>query len=62
MLEVSEEIKDLILSKAQSKEIKKKAIEQGMLTLRQSGLYKIKKGITSIEEVLRVTVNDREVK
>ena len=62
VLEVSEEIKDLILSKAQSKEIKKKAIEQGMLTLRQSGLYKIKKGITSIEEVLRVTVNDREVK
>ena len=62
VLEVSEEIKELILSKAQSKEIKKKAIEQGMLTLRQSGLYKIKKGITSIEEVLRVTVNDREVK
>jgi type IV pilus assembly protein PilB len=62
VLEVSEEIKDLILSKAHSKEIKKIGIKQGMLTLRQSGLYKIKKGITSVEEVLRVTVNDREVK
>jgi type IV pilus assembly protein PilB len=62
VLEVTEEIKELILSKAQSQEIKKKAIEQGMLTLRQSGLEKIKKGITSVEEVLRVTVRDKEVK
>jgi len=62
VLQVSDKIKELILSKAQSKDIKLTAIEQGMLTLRQSGLYKIKKGITSVEEVLRVTVNDREVK
>jgi len=62
VLEVTEEIKELILSKAHSKDVKKTAIKQGMLTLRQSGLYKIKKGITSVEEVLRVTVNDREVK
>ncbi|HZX11130.1 MAG TPA: type IV-A pilus assembly ATPase PilB [Acidobacteriota bacterium] len=62
VLEVTEDIKEMILSRAQTKDIKKKAIEQGMLTLRQSGLEKIKKGITSVEEVLRVTVNDREVR
>jgi type IV pilus assembly protein PilB len=61
VLEVTEDIKEMILSKAQTRDIKKKAMEQGMLTLRQSGLEKIKKGITSVEEVLRVTVNDREV-
>jgi len=61
-LEVTEEIKEMILSKARTRDIKKKAMEQGMLTLRQSGLEKTKKGITSVEEVLRVTVNDREVK
>ena len=33
-------------------------IEQGMITLRRSGLLKIKQGITSIEEVLRETVRD----
>ena len=62
VLEVSDDIKELILSKAQSKDIKTTAMKQGMLTLRQSGLYKISKGVTSVEEVLRVTVNDREVK
>lgn len=61
VMEVTEEIKDLILSRAQSYQIKKKAIEQGMVTLRQSGLIKIKEGITSIEEVLRETVKDSEV-
>ncbi len=54
----TDEIKDLILAKAQSREIKAKAIEQGMITLRRSGLLKIKQGITSIEEVLRETVRD----
>jgi type IV pilus assembly protein PilB len=61
VMEVTDDIKDLILSKAHSKDIKKKAIEQGMVTLRRSGLLKIKEGITSIEEVLRETVKDTEV-
>ncbi|MFC2169899.1 type IV-A pilus assembly ATPase PilB [Acidobacteriota bacterium] len=52
------DIKEMILTRAQSNEIKKKAIEQGMITLRQSGLIKIKAGITSVEEVLRETVKD----
>ena len=60
-MEITDEIKDLILSKAQSKDLKKKAVEQGMVTLRRSGLLKIKEGVTSIEEVLRETVKDTEV-
>ena len=61
VMEVTDEVKDLILAKAHSKELKKKAIEQGMITLRRSGLIKIKEGVTSIEEVLRETVRDMEV-
>jgi len=60
VMKITDEIKDMILSRAQSKEIKRKAIEQGMLTLRQSGLVKIKEGITSVEEVLRETVRDTD--
>jgi len=60
VMEVNDEMKNLILSKAASKDLKKKAIEQGMITLRRSGLNKIKEGVTSIEEVLRETVKDTE--
>ncbi len=58
VMEVSQTIKDLILSKSQSRDIKAKAIAEGMVTLRGSGLAKIKQGITSIEEVLRETIRD----
>jgi type IV pilus assembly protein PilB len=58
VLEVTQPIRDFILARGQSREIKKKAIEQGMLTLRHSGLIKIKAGITTIEEVVRETVKD----
>lgn len=58
VMEVSQAIKDLILAKAQSRDIKAKAIAEGMVTLRGSGLAKIKQGITSIEEVLRETIRD----
>ena len=61
VIEVTDEIRDLILNRAQSKDIKKKAMENGMITLRRSGLLKIMEGITSVEEVLRVTVKDSEV-
>lgn len=60
VMEVTDAIRDMILARAHSKEIKKKAIEQGMVTLRRSGLLKIKAGITSVEEVLRETVRDTE--
>ena len=56
VLEITEEIRELILSGASSIEIKRKGIEEGMLSLRRSGLVKIKEGVTSIEEVVRETV------
>ncbi len=58
VMEVTPPIRELILARAQSKDIKKKAIEQGMITLRRSGLIKIKAGTTTIEEVVRETVKD----
>ncbi len=61
VLEVTDDIKDMILSKSHSKEIKKMAMKQGMMSLRQSGLIKISEGITSVEEVLKVSVRDTEV-
>jgi type IV pilus assembly protein PilB len=58
VIKIDDDIREMILSRAQSREIKRKAIEKGMLTLRRSGLTKIKGGITSVEEVLRETVRD----
>lgn len=54
-----EEIKELILSRASTSEIKKEAMRLGMKTLRQSGIIKIREGLTTIEEVLRSTMDDR---
>jgi type IV pilus assembly protein PilB len=56
VLEISEEVREMILSGASSIEIKRKGIEEGMISLRRSGLAKIKEGLTSIEEVVRETV------
>jgi len=56
VMEISESIRDLVMVGATAVEIKRKALEEGMLTLRQSGLQKIKTGVTTIEEVLRETV------
>ena len=56
VMEVSENIQELILVGASAREIKRKAVEEGMLTLRSSGLAKIKAGITTLDEVLRETV------
>ena len=56
VMEMSDGIRDLVLVGASAVEIRKKAVEEGMLTLRMSGLEKIKQGITTIEEVLRETV------
>jgi type IV pilus assembly protein PilB len=46
----------MILTGASSIELKNKAIEEGMITLRGSGLHKIKAGQTTVEEVVRETV------
>ncbi len=56
VMEISEEIKEMIISMASTSELRRKAIEEGMYTLRMSGLEKVKKGLTSIEEVVRETV------
>jgi len=57
VMEVDDEIKDLILVGASSLELKKKAIERGMLTLRRSGLVKVMQGVTTLEEVARETIH-----
>ena len=56
---MKEEVKELVLSRASTTEIKKEAIRMGMKTLRQSGILKIKNGLTTVEEVLRSTMDDR---
>jgi len=56
VMEINDEVRELILVGASALELKKKAIEQGMLTLRRSGLIKIGQGITTIEEVVRESV------
>ncbi|MFL6231158.1 MAG: type IV-A pilus assembly ATPase PilB [Pyrinomonadaceae bacterium] len=56
VMEITDDIRELILIGASALELRKRAVEQGMLTLRQSGLMKIKNGITTIEEVVRETV------
>ncbi|MBP1767236.1 MAG: type pilus biosis protein PilB [Candidatus Aminicenantes bacterium] len=58
VLPVDDDIREQILMRAQSRELKKKAMEKGMATLRRSGLIKIKNGVTSIEEVLRESIKD----
>jgi type IV pilus assembly protein PilB len=56
VMEISEDIQELILVGASAREIRRKAIEEGMLTLRSSGLAKIKRGLTTLDEVVRETV------
>jgi len=58
LLEVSENIKKLILKGANSEEIKEQAVKEGMRTLYEDGLVKIGKGLTSIEEIKRVLIAD----
>src|SRR5213079_3141909 len=56
VMEITDEIRELILIGASSLELRKKSVEDGMITLRDSGLQKIRNGVTTIEEVLRETV------
>ena len=56
VLECTDEIRQMILEGASAMEIKKQAVEDGMLTLRRSGLQKIADGQTTIDEVVRETV------
>jgi type IV pilus assembly protein PilB len=57
VMEVDDEIKELVLVGASALELKKKAIERGMFTLRRSGLIKVAQGWTTLEEVARETIH-----
>ena len=59
VMPVSPRIRDLILDRAATSEIKKQAVAEGMLTLRADGLIKLKNGVTTAEEVLKETAADR---
>jgi len=56
VMAINDELRELILVGASAMELKKKALDQGMFTLRRSGLLKIATGQTTLEEVLRETV------
>jgi type IV pilus assembly protein PilB len=56
VMEITDELRELILVGASALELRKKAVEDGMITLRRSGLHKVMDGVTTIEEVARETV------
>jgi type IV pilus assembly protein PilB len=56
VMEVTDELRELVLVGASALELRRKAIDDGMITLRQSGLLKVRDGLTTIEEVARETV------
>ena len=56
VMDVNEQLRELILVGASALELRRKAVEDGMLTLRMSGLRKVKEGLTTVEEVARETV------
>jgi type IV pilus assembly protein PilB len=56
VMDVTEDLRELILVGASALELRRKAVEDGMISLRQSGLQKIDAGVTTIEEVVRETM------
>jgi type IV pilus assembly protein PilB len=56
VMDITDDMRELILSGATAVELRRKAVEEGMVTLRQSGLQKIREGLTTIDEVVRETV------
>jgi type IV pilus assembly protein PilB len=56
VMEISDELRELILVGASALELRRKAVDEGMITLRRSGLQKVMEGVTTIEEVARETV------
>jgi len=60
VLTMSETIEEMILSKRSSQEILIQALKEGMITMKQDGLIKVLKGVTTVDEVLRVTSQAKE--
>ena len=55
-MEITEDIQNLIVKHATSAEIQHMAVEQGMITMRQDGYLKALDGVTTLDEVNRVTI------
>ncbi|MEW6557571.1 MAG: type IV-A pilus assembly ATPase PilB [Elusimicrobiota bacterium] len=60
VMEVTDKIRELVLDRASTHIIKQTAVEQGMITLRQAALKKVIAGITTVEEMMRITFADVE--
>jgi type IV pilus assembly protein PilB len=56
VMEITDELRELIIIGASAIELRRKAVELGMITLRGSGLHKLRDGVTTIEEVVKETV------
>ena len=56
-MEIDDEIREMILAGASAFELRQRALSKGMLGLRASGLEKIRQGMTTVEEVVRETVD-----
>jgi type IV pilus assembly protein PilB len=56
VMEITDELRELVLVGASGLELRRKAVDEGMITLRRSGLHKVMDGVTTIEEVARETV------
>ena len=58
VMELTEELKEFVLNGASAAELKREAIRQGMVTLRQSALHKVQQEMTTLGETLRVSAAD----
>jgi type IV pilus assembly protein PilB len=56
VLEMSETMRDMILTGASAMELREQAVKEGMITLRRSGCRKVLDGVTTIEEIVRETI------
>jgi len=58
LMPMSDSIREMVLAGASGTELKQQAVQEGMETLRQSGIVKVRAGQTTPEEILRVTIAD----
>ena len=57
VMPMTEELRDLVLKNGSTAELRAMAQSQGMKTLRQAGLQKVLEGVTTVDEILRVTIS-----
>ncbi|MDX1643211.1 MAG: type IV-A pilus assembly ATPase PilB [Thermoanaerobaculia bacterium] len=56
VMQIDDDMRELVLSGASSYDLRQKAIQNGMITLRESGLEKVRNGVSTLEEVIRETI------